>query len=493
MLATVMATLVLVFLLTLSMSSLAVTSLRVAENRRDRVVAEQAAEAGLTLAMARIRAAEEPPDELSGNCGDGVNCSYQAVLKEENDTGALYEVSVKGYGQNGAERELAALVLKGHGEPRIAPVFSQGLVSKDTVLVTGSPTIVGDVHGDDGFDLRGNRIQIEEGVASASCTPEKDSDCTCSVHGASLREYCQRDGTPTYVVPPAQVDDPAAYIDTLWERYDEPRPGAGFDVVHEGRLEIHSTSDLEELGIGNGDEPVRIRVVDGNVNIGPGVEIENVEFVLDDDRTFSSEGDLTQVKVWAGNISIQGAPTLNKVALFADQRVEIGGGTSVYDSVIMADSLGGDIAGNNPDTNGNVAFYSTKVLVNGDYTVSGHVEFYGASTVVSRGDLEFRGHTLFDVSTYPDGSPGLALIAEGDVTIHGAGGREDLAGVIWSGGQVIFNDGASTLYGGVVALGQIIKHGNTNIYARYIENDDLPTVDSFDGVQVLSRTVLFGD
>jgi len=476
LLATVMAVLLVIFLLTLSLSSLATTRLRVAENRRDRVVAEQAAEAGLALAIARLQAADGLPDELSGSCGDGLRCGYTAVLKAENETGVLYEVRSKGYGDRSAERELAALVLKGHGKPVVHPIFGRGLISKETVDVNGTMTIAGIIHGDHGFRTNG-LIDFVGGAATASCPSEAipASECVCSMHPRG--EYCDR-GRPTHVVPPADLGDPSDHIAALWEKYKEPRPEEGFDQVVYGDLRINSEEELRRLGS-------RVRVVGGDVVVGTNLSAEGIEFVLDADRRFTVNGsaDLRDVKVWAGEVWINSDADLDNVGFVAEGRVVFNGRIEpAKNVVIVADDL---------VTNGYADFYDSKLLLEESYTANGNMRYHGASTLVSKGDLTFNGYTVVDSEVLEDGMPGLAVIAQGDIRFNGMGDPSVM--VMWAGGEVTINDGASRLYGGVLARGRILKNGNTAVYAQTLQNDDLPTVDTFDGVKVLSRTVVFGD
>ena len=478
LLATVLAVLVVVFILAVSMSSLAITDLHLAENRRDRLVADQAAEAGLTLAMAEIQAAEEPPSELSGTCGGDPRCEFTATKKQEATTGVLYEVRVKGYGNNGAERELAALVLKGYGEPVVHPVFGQGLVSKDRVDVNGSMPMRGVIHGDHGFTINGI-VNFLSGGATASCPSEEipASECTCRTNPPT--DFCSR-GEPTQVVPPVDIGDPSDHIEALWEKYKEPRPEE-YDKVVYGDLWINSEADLAEL-LAEGN---RVRVVGGDVTVGTNLDVEGVEFILDEDRRFFLNGsaDLKDVKIWAGEIVLNSEADLEDVALFSEGRVVFNGRVEpARNVVIVAEDL---------VTNGYADFYDSKILMEESYTANGNMRFHGASTIVSKGDLTFNGYTVVDSAFLEDGMPGLAVIAQGDIRFNGMGDPSVMA--MWSGGEVVLNDGASELYGGILAKGRIIKNGNTAIYAQAIQNDDLPTVDTFDGVQVLSRTVVFGD
>jgi len=478
LLATVLAVMVLVFLLTMSMSSLATTSLRVAENRRDRVVAEQAAEAGLALAMAQIEATEEPPAEISGTCGDGVNCTYQATLKDTNELGTLYEVHAKGYGEKNAEREIAALVYRSYGEPVVNPIFGQGLVSKDRVDVNGAMIMHGVIHGDHGFSMDG-MVNFLAGGATASCPSEEipEDSCFCMTH-PPRPEYCFM-GKPRHVVPPADIGDPSDHIEALWEKYKEPPPEDGFDTVIEGDLLITNSAQLAALGH-------RVRVINGNVMISSDLQAENIEFVLDDDRVLhvSGSADLSSVKIWAGGIVIDSNADLDDVKLFAKNRVVFNGVIEpAHDVVIVAD----DVA-----TNGFADFYDSKILVEKDYIANGNMRFHGESTIVSKGNLVFNGYSVVEGNIEDDEAvKAPTVIAKGNIAFNGMG--NPLVMVMWAGGNVVINDGASMLYGGVLAQGRILKNGASGIFARIVDNEDLPTVDTFDGVKVLSRTVVFGD
>ena len=437
--------LVAVMLVGLGSIFLTQTNLRVAENIRSNALARNNANTGLEAAYLILESYHTSyntfptsSSDFSLPAGGGF-----ALVSYRFDHADQVMVRVRGSTSRGAEHEVEGLFSLYQAPPEIPESYTIGLVSEGEVEVNSNASIYTDsgVHGNSGFDLAGDFYECTARDASGTCIASVLVTVDPPVTLASLTGTCKI-GNQT-CSPIDYLTDPVSVAPNYHVRRD-----AAMDLDNNGVVDVNDC-----LGALTVPVPAMSNVVvctTGNVTLNNAV-LSDVTIITD------------------GDITLTGTATLTNTTLISTGGlVDIESGTFTDTRIFSEDSL--TFAGS-----GNA------------YT------WNDSNTIATAGDITFNGqndhNNTINPITNPDGTKGigLALIADGDITQNGSNSSNaDYYALIVSGGNFVQN-GKSTLFGAVSAVGDLRFNGKFFIDSGYsFSNPDLEEMPEPE-VEVLSR------
>lgn len=437
--------LVAVMLVGLGSIFLTQTNLRVAENIRSNALARNNANTGLEAAYLLLEDYHQnngsfPTSSTGFSLPSGGGFVLSAYRYDNPDQ---VMVRVRGSTSRGAEHEVEGLFSLYQAPPEIPEAYTIGLVSEGEVRVNSNASIYVDsgVHGNSGFDLDGDFYECTARDATGTCTATTLVITDPPVTMASLTGTCKIGSTTCN--PIDYLTDPVSIAPDYATRRNN-----ALDLDGDGDFDVDDCSGA--LSVPTSAMSSLVVCASGDITLNNAI-LTDVVIITD------------------GNITLTGNATLTNTTLISTAgEVAIDAGTFQGARIFSQDSLTFDGAA-------------------GNYT------WNDGNTVATAGNITFNGSNqnsnTVNPTINPDGTKtiGMTLIADGDITQNGSNSTNaDYYALFVSGGNFTQN-GRSTLYGAVSAVGDLRFNGRFTIDSGYaFDNPDLEEVPDPE-VEVLSR------
>ncbi len=438
--AIVSVLLVMVALMAFGLSTMFLTqmNLGIAGNARSATQADNAASAGLNAAFVVLQRAYEEAGEfpyslsLPSVQGVGFAPTYTLSAYERRSANVAY-VAVAGTAPGEAEYVSEALVTMASGSTRLPAYFDYGIATEGEFSGNGSGSYVSaGIHANEGFSLNGSqefRVCTERNAAGicvrtapvgGDAVPISGSPgAKCSVN-PSQPAICH-DKVPVHLIDPVEIaPDFVARRDAALAAVSRgPHYSSYFGID----CDVRYTSRPNPVS----------KLLSDIAALPPGA---------------------TVCLEYNQSTSFNGTTTIEGVNIVSRDDFTINGGFNASDLTIIV--YNGKFSTNGKGTMTNVNVYSQKGL-----TLNGSKDavYDGTTTFATAGDITINGSYK---ATPLDGGQvgvGIALIAEGDITVNGSS-EMFLAAV--AGGKFTQN-GSSTIRGRIAAKGDIKFNGSFDI------------------------------
>ena len=466
--ALVVSLIVLVVVVSLGVGAafLSTMNLRVAENTRTHAVAVANANSGLELAMIRLYQAFESatPKQFPATFGDADIPDYpDPDVQFLVDSYTLYSptlvrVAIRGVGPRNSEFVSEALL--GSTIFQVDPTFALGMVSERSVGVAGASGTFIDagLHTNDALWLPG-----WSDAQFTYCTEERLPNGRCPSGALSTYDL---------------GNEPL----TVWEGGSQTcGPGQGPAPFCSGGR-VNSDYLVSEEIIVNPDYHLRrYRAAGGTTDEDGEPDSPGSDGAIQIDGTIlygSDECASEQFMCRSGDQTVTPGMLVNKT-LITDGNVTVDCDESCTLNNATIISTEGQVDLGSVTGASNTRIFSESSITNATGT------WNGQSTLASAGDVTFTG----TAQMFPGfGGPtvGMAVIAEGNITVDGGGGTE-MVGVYVAGEQFVWNGG-----GGVYIFGSVLVKEEISIAGGYTidAGADVSNVD-LDGIrgqaEVISR------
>ncbi len=415
-------------------------NLGIAGNARSATRADNNAVAGLNAAFVALQRAfvadGEFPDALALPDVAGVGFAPTYVLDAyERRSPTLAYVAVRGTAPRDAEYVAEALVAMESGSTRLPTYFDYGIATEGKFTGNGSGSYVSTgIHANEGFSLNGSQefsvctqrnsagICTRTETVSGDAVPISGSPgADCSVNPAQPG-IC-KNGVPVHLTDPV----------TIQPDYVARRDAALAAISHGS---AHSSLFGIDCDVRYTSRPNPVSgLLDAIAALPPGSTV-CLEY--------------NQATGFNGSVSLDGVNIVSRGDL------TINGGLTSRDSTFIA--YDGKFSTNGKDHLTNVNVYSQKGLtLNG----SSSAVYDGTTTLATAGDITVNGS--YKATPQDDGTVGIgvALIAEGDITVNGS---SDMFLAAVAGGKFTQN-GSSTIRGRIAAKKDIKVNGSFDIDA----------------------------
>lgn len=438
-------------------------NLGIAGNARSATRADNNAAAGLNAAFVALQRAFEAdgefPTELTLPGISGVDFSPTYELQAyRRRTPTLAYVAVLGTAPGDAEYVSEALVAMESGSTRLPTFFDYGIATEGSFTGNGSGSYVSTgIHANEGFTLNGSQ--------EFSVCIERDSTGVCT-----RIETVSGDAVPISGSPGASCSvNPA-------------QPG-----ICQGGVPVHLTDPVTITP----DYVARRDAALAAISHGPD---HSSLFGIDCDLRYTSRPSpvsrlLTDIAAlpagstvcleYSQATSFNGTTTLDGVNIVSRGDFTVNGALRARDATFIA--FDGRFSTNGADRLTNVNVYAEESLtLNG----SNSAVYEGTTTLATAGDITINGS--YEATPLDDGTVGVgvALIAEGDITVNGS---SDMFLAAVAGGRFTQN-GSSTIRGRIAAKDDIRVNGSFDIDAGLaIINPELTEPGDFELVLVSRR------
>jgi len=432
-------------------------NLRIAENSYTHAIARYNAEAGLEVAVAKLKQDYQAatPNQLPASLTlpsspDSSTVTYEQVSYTPYTTGGLRtqaRVVIVGTGPNNARYQTEALV-GAVASALDTPPFLGGLVSEDVVDANGGPTLKNaQLHGNGGYELSGtttlekcdevNVNCVELGVSEMPVTAAPDEDgYTCKATGKTS-SLCTSGEPSNYSAAPVSLGD-------VKRQYEELRNGT---QMSPSKFGVKSTDTLTSTAPITGCTHVATSTTttEGNKTTAEPAKLltgypANSTVCVTGDAEIPDGANYSNIRVIVkGNATVAGEAAFDTVNLLSMNTLDLGGEVTMKDTRLFADE---------------------KVDLNGS------VQYSGFATIASGGDINWTSKAEGIYNTASN-EVGLALIAvknfDASGNLKGKENSDWVNAAVMAGGRASINGGAR-VRGGIGSKGKLEIKGSSEIY-----------------------------
>lgn len=496
---------------------LSTMNLKIAENSRTHAAARYNAEAGLEVAVLKLKQdykATTPnqfPDTLTLPTSPDSTVTYQAVGSGSTytaySTGGLRtqaRVVILGTGPNNARYQTEAFLSSTSvAGASSAGRYGRGLVAEGFLNINGRATYTDALlHGNKGFTVNGQGTfqTCLERNAFGECirfqaiadsdlpiTAAQGENATCNF--SSNLAVCSG-GRPQKLVAKETVS--VDYLDRRGDvigkalKLERYRDANMQNVRDETQAYLYATPSITDTERTKPSTTSQIKI-SGALTSAP--YTTGCTKTFNSGVSYNSTAEVAaagfasgSVICVAGGVTFPNGTNLTGVTVIADGPIQFNGNSAVtLDKTTLISRTGAVNINSNELT-----LKSATVFSNSDLNLNGQQTVYeGDTTLASNGSINVNGSSKVTRDLQGNISIGLALIAQRDININGS---SDWYATSVAGGNLTYN-GSATLYGGVSAKGNITINGNFDVDSGLpISNSNLQeNSDGATKMQVVSR------